>query len=110
MISVGGIAIVGRLLGADKIDACNQIFRQTIMLCVIMSVALTLGMYFVLEPISKLFQADVVTRQYFNTYYGILIFELPLMVITSGLGMFDEIRKLMAQAHQVDIGLFSCIG
>ena len=88
MIAVGGISIAGRLLGADKIEACNQVFRQTIMLCAIVSFALTLGMCFVLQPASKLFQADVVTKQYFHTYYGILIFELPLMVITSALGMF----------------------
>ena len=88
MIGVGGISIAGRLLGADKIEACNQVFRQTIMLCVIVSFTLTFVMYFVLEPVSKLFEADVVTRQYFHTYHGILIFELPLMVIISTLGMF----------------------
>lgn len=88
MIAVGGISIAGRLLGAKKIEDSNQVFRQTMVMCVVVSIAITIVMFFVLEPISNLFHADGITREYFVTYYRVLIFELPIMVIISGLGMF----------------------
>jgi Na+-driven multidrug efflux pump len=88
MIAVGGISIAGRMLGAGKIEEANYIFRQTITLCVVVTFILTAIFFFTLEPISKLVNADAVTREYFVMYYKILIFELPLMVIISALGMF----------------------
>ncbi|MFA9379200.1 MAG: MATE family efflux transporter [Lachnotalea sp.] len=88
MIAVGGISIAGRMLGAGKIKEANHIFRQTITLCVVVTLTLTAIFFFTLEPISKLVKADAVTRGYFIAYYRILIFELPLMVIISALGMF----------------------
>lgn len=88
MIAVGGISIAGRLLGAEKIKDANHVFRQTQVFCIIVSFAITIVLFFLLNPVSKLFDADAMTRHYFNQYYRILIFELPLMVITSALGMF----------------------
>lgn len=88
MIAVGGISIAGRLLGEGEIESANQIFRQTIMVCAVVSFAITLVMFFLLTEIGSLFHASAMTMEYFEQYYGILIFELPIMVITSGLGMF----------------------
>jgi Na+-driven multidrug efflux pump len=88
MIAVGGISIAGRLLGAGKIENSNQVFRQTIVLCFVVSFALTVVMFLILKPVSLLFHADALTREYFISYYGIMIFQLPLMVIISALGMF----------------------
>lgn len=88
LISVGGIAIAGRMLGAEQIEDSNQVFRQTILMCTIVSVALTIVMMVLLNPISNLFDTDQLTRGYFNDYYKIMLFELPLMVITTTFGMF----------------------
>lgn len=88
MIAVGGIAIAGRKLGANEIEQANQVFRQTITICVVVTVALTVIMMLLLAPISQLFRADALTQRYFCSYYGILIWELPLMVVTSAFGMF----------------------
>lgn len=88
MIGVGGISIAGRLLGAEKKEITNHVFRQTLVFCIIVSFALTLVFLFLLSPISSIFKTDDVTRKYFVQYYSIMIFELPLMVITTVLGMF----------------------
>ena len=88
MISVGGISMAGRMLGAKEVKKANEVFRQTMVLCIVVTCVLTLLLCFLLEPMCGLFQADALTRQYFNTYYGIMIFELPMMVLISSLGMF----------------------
>lgn len=88
MIAVGGIAIAGRQLGANETHQANQVFRQTIAICVAVTLALTVIMMFLLTPMSHLFRADALTQEYFRSYYGILIWELPLMVVTSAFGMF----------------------
>lgn len=88
MLAVGGIAIAGRLLGANSIEEANQVFRQTMMLCLIVTLAITVCMSFLLDPISSLFQTEILTRTYFLEYYAIMLFELPLMVLLSAGGMF----------------------
>lgn len=88
MIAVGGISLAGRQLGAGNTDIANQVFRQTVFLCIIISFLLTAVMCFVLQPVAGLFTKDVLTLGYFKEYYGILIFELPLMIMVSALGMF----------------------
>ena len=88
MIAVGGISLAGRQLGAGNTDIANQVFRQTVFLCIIISFLLTAVMCFVLQPVAGLFTKDVLTLGYFEEYYGILIFELPLMIMVSALGMF----------------------
>ena len=88
MIAVGGIAIAGRLLGANSLEEANQVFRQTMMLCLIVTVVITICMSFLFRPLSSFFQADSLTRAYFVDYYAILLFELPMMVLLSTCGMF----------------------
>ena len=88
MIAVGGSSIAGRLLGAGEIEKTNQIFRQTTVLSVIVTVVLSMIMFVILKPISGLLNTDTLTREYFNLYYGIMLLELPIMVVISGLGMF----------------------
>lgn len=88
MIAVGGISIAGRLLGAKRIAEANNVFRQTITLCLIITVALSIIFYFTIDAISSLIKVDSLTKGYFVTYYKILIIELPLIVIISALGMF----------------------
>ena len=67
MISVGGISMAGRMLGAKEVQKANEVFRQTMLFCVVVTCVLTLLLCFLLRPMSGLFQADALTRQYFNT-------------------------------------------
>lgn len=88
MIAVGGISIAGRLLGSNDVKEANQVFRQSMMLCFIVTMGVTVCMLILLQPVSFLFQTDALTRTYFCEYYAILIFELPMMVLISTCGMF----------------------
>lgn len=88
LISVGGVSIAGRLLGKGSIKESNNIFRQTMLTTVIVSVVLTVIMFFALNPISSIFSANAKTVKYFQEYYRIMMFEFPFMVIVSSFGMF----------------------
>lgn len=88
MIAVGGISLAGRLLGANEVKEANQVFRQSMMICFIVTMTVTICMLFLLRPISILFHTDNLTRAYFHEYYVIMIFELPIMVLLSACGMF----------------------
>lgn len=88
MLAVGGIAIAGRLLGAKDIVKANQVFRQTMMLCLLVTLAVSVILSFVLTPMASSLIADTQTRSAFCEYYSILVFELPLMVMISASGMF----------------------
>lgn len=88
MLAVGGISIAGRMLGAGQIKQANQVFRQTIAMCTIVTCLLSLVLVFSLGSLSALFTTDETTRSYFTIYYTIMLLELPMMVITSALTMF----------------------
>lgn len=88
MIAVGGISIAGRQMGGQLVEESNQVFRETMVVCIIVSLFLTTCMFFLLEPVSKMFQVDSLTREYFLDYYRVLIWELPIMIIITAFGMF----------------------
>ncbi|MDE6365677.1 MAG: MATE family efflux transporter [Lachnospiraceae bacterium] len=88
MVSVGGVAIAGMLLGAQDLDACNQVFCQTIAVTAAFSVATGVLVALFFEPMLDILGADGQVRVYFKTYYGILLLELGVMVVNSSFGMF----------------------
>lgn len=88
MVSVGGIAIAGMLLGAQDLAACNQVFCQTIAATAAFSVATGVLVALFFEPMLDILGADGMVRVYFRTYYGILLLELGVMVVNSSFGMF----------------------
>ncbi|MDE5697273.1 MAG: MATE family efflux transporter, partial [Lachnospiraceae bacterium] len=88
MVSVGGVAIAGMLLGAGDIVGCNQIFRQTIATTIVFSVVTGVLVALFFEPMLDILGAAGQVRAYFKTYYGILLLELVVMVVNSSFGMF----------------------
>lgn len=88
MVSVGGAAIAQMSLGAGELGACNQIFRQTIATTVVFSVLTGLAVALFFEPMLDFLGAEGQVRDYFKSYYGVLLFELAVMVVNSSLGMF----------------------
>ncbi len=88
MVGVGGISIAGRLLGSGEMNNANNVFRQTMIFTTIICAVLTIIFFFTIEPISYLFEIDDLTRSLFITYYKVVIFEYPLMIIFSCFGMF----------------------
>lgn len=88
MLSVGGIAIAGIELGAGNREKSNDVFNQTILTTVIVSVIVSLGVLAVFQPMLDFLHADETVTGYFREYYMIMLLELPIMVANSSFGMF----------------------
>ena len=88
MVSVGGVAIAGMAFGAGNIRECNQVFRQTIATTTVFSVLTGLLVALFFEPMLDILGAAGQVRDYFKTYYGVLLPELAVMVVNSSFGMF----------------------
>lgn len=88
MTAVGGSAIAGMAMGAGDIKKCNAVFNQTMLTTAIASVGLSILVFVLFDPMLTLFGATGVVAEHFRTYYGILLFELPIMIMNSSFGMF----------------------
>ncbi len=88
MVSVGGAVIAGMAFGGGDIKKSSHVFNQTMTTTVIASASLSVIISFCLEPMLSILGADGKAAEYFKEYYGIMLFELPLMVITASFGMF----------------------
>lgn len=88
MLSVGGMAIAGRMLGARNISGSNAVFRQTMATAAAAAIAVSILVYLCFEPMLGVLRADGLVAGYFRDYYMIMLLELPIMVINSSFGMF----------------------
>lgn len=86
--SAGGSAIAGMSYGAGNHKKCADVFTQTMVTVLAVSVVLSILMQFCLKPLVGFLRVEGETASYFDAYYRILLFELPLVVINSSLGMF----------------------
>lgn len=88
MVSVGGVAIAGMALGGEDLKKCNSVFNQTMCTATLFTILLSLVMWLCFDSMLKLLQADSIVAGYFKEYYGIMLLQLPIMVINSSFGMF----------------------
>ncbi|MDR2900213.1 MAG: MATE family efflux transporter [Treponema sp.] len=88
MVSVGGVAIAGMALGGGDTQRSNNVFRQTMLTSVFATVMLSIIISFCLKPILYFLNTEGLAAQYFIDYYGIMLLELPVMVIIASFGMF----------------------
>lgn len=88
MISVGGIAIAGRLYGTGDTAKAGNVFNQTMTVCTGASVAISIVLFFGLPSIAQAMDLQNEVRTYFLNYYYIMLAELPVMIVNSSLGMF----------------------
>ena len=88
MIGVGGIAIAGMALGARDIKKCNDVFNQTFISAVIVSLLISVIVLVCFKPIMSVMNMDSQVAGYYNQYYSIMIWAYPIMIINSSLGMF----------------------
>lgn len=88
MVSVGGVAIAGMVLGEGDTAKCNQVFRQTIATTGAFAVLTGLFVFIFFDPMLDILGAAGRVREYFKTYYVILLPELIIMVVNSSFGMF----------------------
>lgn len=88
MLGVGGIAIAGIALGAQDIKKSNDVFNQTVIFTILVSVLLSLLVFFLFRPITGAIDMDVQVAAYFKKYYSIMIITYPIMLVNSTFGMF----------------------
>lgn len=88
MVSVGGVAIAGMALGGGDIKKCNDVFNQTMCTAMVATVLLSIIMWLCLDPMLHILNADAQVAGHFKDYYGIMLLELPIMVINASFGMF----------------------
>ncbi|HBD64893.1 MAG TPA: MATE family efflux transporter [Clostridiales bacterium] len=88
MISVGGVAIAGMLLGRADAEKAENVFNQTLCTTSVAVVLLSVLVWRCLDPVLHILQADAQVGGFFKDYYGIMLLELPVMVINASFGMF----------------------
>lgn len=88
MIAVGGIAMAGIALGAGDIPRCNNIFNQTVVTAITVSILLSLAVGGLLGTVSELLKMDLRVSLFFRKYYALMILTYPVMILNSTLGMF----------------------
>lgn len=88
MVSVGGVAIAGIALGSNDIKKCNSVFNQTMCTAVFLTILLSVVIWFCLNPMLYVLNTDKHVAGFFKEYYGIMLLELPIMVINASFGMF----------------------
>ena len=88
MMSVGGVAIAGIALGKKDIQKSNNVFNQTILTTLIISVVLSIIVLLFFRPVMNMLHVSNEVETYFRQYYMIMIFVYPIMILNSSFGMF----------------------
>ena len=88
MLSVGGMAIAGMALGADDRRKCCNVFNQTVLTVIIVSIMVSAVVSLCLRPTLFVLGAKGLVSNYFLTYFRIMLFAYPFMILGSSLGMF----------------------
>ena len=106
-VGVGGSVICGRLLGAKEQQKASEVFSQSIVTAAMICVITSLVVCLFFTPILRVLRADGVLTRYFTQYYRVMLFNYPLMVIGTTLGMFIRVDGKPQVCMLVSIG--SCI-
>jgi len=88
MFGVGGITIAGIALGARDIKKSNDVFNQTVISTIIVSVLISLCVWFFFKTIMGVMDMNAQVASCFYKYYSIMVFAYPVMIVNSSLGMF----------------------
>lgn len=87
-VGVGGTVICGRLLGAKDKCKASEVFSQTIVTAAVICIVTSFVVLMLFLPILRVLRADGDLSVYFTEYYRIMLFNYPLMVVGTILGMF----------------------
>lgn len=88
MFAVGGIAIAGMALGAQQHQKSNDVFNQTVVSVILLSILISLLVSAFFRPIMGLINMEAQVFKYFAEYYSIMVLAYPVMIVNSTLGMF----------------------
>lgn len=90
-VGVGGSVICGILLGAKENSRASEVFSQSIVTAAIICVITSVAVHLLFLPITNALGADGELALYFTQYYSVMLFNFPLMVIGTTLGMFVRV-------------------
>ncbi|MGN0413810.1 MAG: MATE family efflux transporter [Lachnospiraceae bacterium] len=90
-VGVGGSVIAGRLLGAKEKRKASEVFSQTIATAILVCIVISILTFTLFTPILGALRADAGLSGYFTEYYRIMLFNYPLMVVGTVLGMFIRV-------------------
>ena len=90
-VGVGGSVISGRLLGAKNRQKASEVFAQTIVTAIAISVIISLVVFMLFTPILGLLKAEGQLSVYFTDYYRIMLITYPCMVLGTIFGMFIRV-------------------
>lgn len=88
MFGVGGIAIAGMALGAQDLKKSNDVFNQTVITVIIVTVILSVLVRVCLGPIMTAIGMEAEVAACFVKYYSIMIIAYPVMIVNNTFGMF----------------------
>ena len=106
-VGVGGSVICGSLLGAKEKKKASEVFSQSLVTAAIICVITSLAVWLLFTPILRILRADGMLVRYFTQYYSVMLFNYPLLVIGTTLGMFIRVDGRPQVCMFVSIG--SCI-
>lgn len=90
-VGVGGSVICGKLLGAGNLTKASEVFSQTHVVALIVSILTSFMIALNFSPILRVLHASPELRAYFTVYYKLMLFAYPLMIIGTILGMFIRV-------------------
>jgi putative MATE family efflux protein len=88
MIGVGGVSLAGRRLGEKNIDKSINGFNQTLATGIIAFILLSIFFTLILEPIIYYVGLESNTIDIMKSYYRIMLWVYPFMMINIIFGMF----------------------
>ncbi len=88
MLSVGGVAIAGMALGAEDHRTCCNVFNQTVLTVIMVSIMVSAAVSLCLRPTLCVLGAKGLVYDYYLTYFRIMLSAYPFMILVSSLGMF----------------------
>ena len=66
----------------------SEVFSQTVVTALIICILTSFAVFLLFNPILNVLKADGELSGYFNEYYRIMLFNYPLMIMGTILGMF----------------------
>lgn len=88
MVGVGGCSISSRLLGARDIKKSNDVFNQTVVTSILSLITVSIIMFLFFDVIIGFFNVSESVISYFKSYYKIMLFVYPIMMLNTNLGVF----------------------
>jgi putative MATE family efflux protein len=87
-VGVGGSVICGRLIGAKDKKKASETLSQTVVTSIVFCVAVSVIVFALFGPIQGFLKAEGELAGYFKDYYMVMLFNYPVMVVATVLGMF----------------------